>query len=330
MKAEILKALRQRASYISGQELCNQLDVSRTAIWKTIKQLKEEGYQIEAVQNKGYRIVAEPDNLSAHMLASTCKTSWAGKKVYYFEQLDSTNIMAKKLAEEEAEHGSIVVAEVQTLGRGRRGREWSSPKSCGIWATIILKADILPEKAPMLTIVKAMAVMKAISRITGLKPLIKWPNDILLENKKVCGILTEMSAQIDYINYVVIGVGINVHNKEFQGELATKATSIGIELAKMNHCQTIKRAELLAAVLEDFERYYDLFMQTGDVSLMQSEYNDNLINYNALVRVLDPLAPFEGKALGINAYGELLVEQESGIVPVRSGEVSIMGALGYV
>ena len=203
MKAKILRLLRERDGYISGQEICEKLAVSRTAVWKAVGQLKEEGYVIEAVQNKGYRLSEVPDLVTREEIVSRLETEWAGHPTVFLEKTDSTNNEAKRLAEAGASHGTLVVAEFQEAGKGRRGRSWASQRGTGIWMTILLKPEFPPAQAAMLTLVAAMAVADGIQEVTGLHAGIKWPNDIVLSGKKVCGILTEMSAEPDYINHVV-------------------------------------------------------------------------------------------------------------------------------
>lgn len=331
MKTEILRILRQSEEYVSGQELCHQLGVSRTAVWKNIQQLRDKGYEIEAVQNKGYRLIAVPDILSRHEIESICSTKWLGKEIFYYNEVDSTNTEAKRKAEEGAEHGSLVVADMQNAGKGRRGRDWNSPKGEGIFFTILLRPDILPENAPMLTLVMAMAAAKGISQNTGLHTKIKWPNDIVINGKKVAGILTEMSAQIDYINHIVVGTGINVHQSSFPEDLTGKATSIDIELNQQENPEIISRSHLLREILSQFESYYEIYMQTQDLSKLLEEYNYSLVNCGREVRVLDPQGEFQGQALGITEKGSLLVEREDRqIVEISSGEVSVRGVYGYV
>lgn len=325
MKAEILAALRSAKGHISGQELCERLGVSRTAVWKEMKKLKAEGYRIEAVSNKGYRLIGAPDILSAEEIASFCKTSWTGKEVAYYDVTDSTNIQAKRLAEEGAPHGTLVVAGRQESGRGRKGRSWESPAENGIFMTLLLRPQFAPERASMLTIVAAMAVAVAIRKTLGLPAEIKWPNDIVLNKKKICGILTELSTEIDAINYVVVGIGINVSNQKFDEDAAPIATSIVLESGKQVH-----RACLIAAVMEQFEIFYEKFCRRGDLSDIRGEYNQYLANMDKQSRILDPQEPFSGIARGINEKGELLVETESGMRAVSSGEVSVRGIYGYV
>lgn len=325
MKAEILKMLRETDSYVSGQELCNKFGVSRTAVWKAINQLKENGYEIEAVQNKGYHLLSAPDIMDKTELESIHATEWAGCEIYYFDSIDSTNTKAKELAEEGHPSGTLVVADRQTAGKGRRGRSWESPTGIGIFMTLMLKPEINPNNASMLTLVAAMATTRAIRRVTGVPAMIKWPNDIVMNGKKVCGILTEMSAQFDYINHIVIGIGINVHNEDFPEEIAKTASSLYLESG-----QHIHRASLIEAFLEEFEDVYAEYLKTEDMEGLQKEYDAMLVNRGRQVRVLDPREPFEGKAMGITKKGELIVDTWESRKLVSSGEVSVRGIYGYV
>lgn len=331
MKTKILQILRQSEGYTSGQELCEKLGVSRTAVWKAIQQLRENGYEIEAVSNRGYRLAAVPDILSRQEIESLVQTEWLGHNIFYYDEIDSTNTEAKRRAEEGAPHGTLVAADKQNAGRGRRGREWTSPGGQGIFFTILLRPEIEPVNAPMLTLVKAVAVARAIIKCTGLRAEIKWPNDIVINGKKVVGILTEMSAQIDYVNHIVIGTGINVHQTSFPQEMSEKATSLDIELKKNGAASPVLRAQLLEEVLEQFEDCYSVYIRTQDLSGLMEEYNQLLVNKERRVRILDPLGEFEGTALGINKQGSLLVEREDGrIAEISSGEVSVRGIYGYV
>ena len=326
MKTEILKMLRETEGYVSGQELCNKFGVSRTAIWKVINQLKEQGYVIDSVQNKGYHITEAPDVMTEEELQSCRKTKWAGQEIAYFDEIDSTNIKAKELAEQGYPNGTLVVADQQVSGRGRRGRSWESPSGTGIFMTLMLKPEINPNNASMLTLVAALAVAKAIKDVTGLEAQIKWPNDIVINGKKICGILTEMSAQFDYINHIVIGIGINVHNEVFSDEIAHMASSLLLE----SQGKKFRRAEIIEKVLEYFEEYYEIYLETEDLTALTGEYNKILVNMNKPVRVLDPKDEFEGKAMGITAKGELIVDTWESRKLVSSGEVSVRGIYGYV
>ena len=211
MKTEILKLLREQDGYLSGQQICETLGVSRTAVWKVMNQLKEEGYQIEAVPNKGYHLLQTPDILSVSEIESRLTTDHMARKLYYYDVTDSTNTDCKRYMEEEGVHGTLVVADMQRAGKGRRGRSWESPSGHAIFMSLGLKPEISPNKASMLTLVMALAVCDGIAGVTGQETGIKWPNDVVLHQKKICGILTEMSAEPDYINQVNIRVGINVN-----------------------------------------------------------------------------------------------------------------------
>ena len=328
MKAEILRLLKESDGYISGQQLCQQFQVSRTAVWKVIEQLKKEGYKIEAVRNKGYHLVESVDVLSKVEIESQLETRWAGRPVVYYDEIDSTNTRAKELGDkgEFANHGTLFVADRQVAGKGRRGRAWESPSGSSISMTILLHPDMLPNKASELTLIMALAVEEGVEKVTGLKPGIKWPNDIILSGKKICGILTEMSAEIDYINYVVIGVGINVNMEVFPEEIEKVATSLKIETG-----DEVKRADLVAAIMESFEKFYEIFMETQDLSGVMDHYNGLLLNRNQKVRVLEPGHEYEAMALGINSLGELIVRLEDGEErEVYAGEVSVRGVYGYV
>ncbi len=315
----------ERGGFVSGQELSELLGVSRTAIWKAIRQLEESGYEIEAVRNKGYRLVSEPDLLTTEAIASKLSTEWAGQEILSFDEIDSTNNEVKRRAEAGAGHGLLAVSEVQTAGRGRMGRPWSSPAGSGIWMSLLLRPALSPIQASGLTLVMALAVREAIMAMTGADCGIKWPNDIVSEGKKVCGILTEMSAEPDRINHVVIGVGINVTDDSFPEEIRDRAISV------WQICgQKIRRAELIAEILKRFERFYDLYLQNGNMSLLLKDYNAALINRGRKVRVLDPAGGYEAVAEGINASGALIVEKDGQRKEIISGEVSVRGVYGYV
>ncbi len=331
-KSDILTLLRNSKDYVSGQQLCDQFGVSRTAVWKVINQLKEEGYEIESVPRKGYRLVETPkDILSKSEIASRLHTKWAGRKLYYLESTGSTNTDAKRLAEEGEPHGTTIVANMQTAGKGRRGRTWQSPAGANTYFTILLKPDFSPDKASMLTLVMALSVAEAIEEITGLKADIKWPNDIVVHKKKVVGMLTEMSTtpEMDEIQYVVIGVGTNVNYdspENFPEELRPTATSLRMEAGHL-----INRAALTERMLAWFEVNYEKFEETLDLSGLMDSYEKHLINVGAQVRVLDPAGEYTGISRGINAVGELLVEKENGeTINVYAGEVSVRGLYGYV
>ncbi len=346
MKAEMIRLLRESEDHISGQELCDRFQVSRTAVWKAINQLKEEGYVIEAKQNRGYRLLASPDSMEAHELMSRIDTEWAGREVSYKRETGSTNIDCKQLAAQGAPHGTLAVAEAQSGGRGRRGRNWQSPAGTSVYMSLLCRPDFPPDKAPMLTLVMGLSVAEAIGKCTGLDARIKWPNDVVVNGKKVCGILTEMEMGLETkeIQYLVVGVGINANNgfekmqesgsleqarrEAFPEELQRKATSLFLESGEKN--KRILRAVLVQHVMEAFEQNYGLFCRTLDLSLLMERYNGYLVNRDAAVKVLDPGGEYVGVAKGIDKDGDLLVETEEGSVEkVYSGEVSVRGVYGY-
>lgn len=325
MKSEILKLLKESDGYLSGQQLCERFQVSRTAVWKVMDQLKKEGYEIEAVPRKGYRLVESPDVLSAAELESLRHTQWAGKKVVFFKETDSTNMQAKSGGEKGDPHGTLFVAESQKEGRGRRGRSWESPAGESIYMSLLLRPELPPVKAPMLTLVMALAVARAIREQTGAEALIKWPNDIVVGGKKLCGILTEMSTEMTYINYVVIGVGMNVNQNQFSEELKERATSL-----KLEEGRAFQRSAIIASVLERFESYYEQLLKDGNLAGLQSSYNELLVNRGRQVQILEPKNHYEAHASGINEAGELVVTMEDGSVRnIFAGEVSVRGIYGY-
>ena len=325
-KSKVLNLLRNSEDYISGQKLCEELYVSRTAVWKVIEQLKQDGYEIEAVRNKGYLLKEIPDILSQAEIESQIKTNWAGREVCYVPQIDSTNIRAKILGDEGAPEGTLVVSDEQLKGRGRRGRDWSSPAGSSIYMTLLLRPDCHPSKAPGLTLVMALSIAQAVEKITGEKVGIKWPNDIVMNGKKVCGILTEMSMEADYIQYVVIGAGINVNTDEFPKELEGLATSLSLETGRQ-----YLRSEIIASVMEHFEENVKKYFETEDMTNLKEDYEALLLNKDSEVRVLSPGHEYLAKALGINEKGELLVQKEDGTMEeVYAGEVSVRGVYNYV
>ena len=328
MKQKILRMLREAEAYVSGQELCDRFGVSRTAVWKVINGLKDEGYEIISVPRRGYYLKSVPDILSESEIASCMRTKWLGRQVVYFEETDSTNTQAKRLAEEGAESGTLVVADMQTAGKGRRGRSWQQSSGTMISMTFILKPEFPPDEASMLTLVAAHSVAKAIEEETGLTASIKWPNDIIINGKKIVGILTEMSLSVeqDCIHYVVVGIGINVNLTEIPEEIRETATSLSLETGR-----SIGRSKLIARVMEYFEKDYEQFLETGDLSGILDSYNAHLISMDREVRILDPKGEYTGISRGMNRVGELLVEREDGsTVNVYAGEVSVRGLYGYV
>ena len=259
------------------------------------------------------------------MELKTLETAWAGKTCLCFDTLDSTNDYGKILSEKQKVHGTLIVADTQTAGKGRRGRAWQSPKGSSVSMSLCLEPKLPTERAAGLTLVMALSVASAIEEMTGEKAMIKWPNDIVLNGKKICGILTEMFVrEKDYV--VIIGVGINVNILEFPPEIRNIATSLCLECGKK-----ISREDLMKATMKHFESFYEKYEVSGDFSLLKGQYEKRLVNRNSQVKVLDPKEPFEGIAKGIDELGNLLVLCEDGqLKSVCSGEVSVRGLYGYV
>ena len=251
-------------------------------------------------------------------------------KRYHFETIDSTNKKAKELAQSGCPHGTLVTADAQVAGIGRRGRSWSSEKGAGIYMSMVLRPEVETDKAAMLTLVAAMAVEQAVKQIINklgadATAMIKWPNDIVLQKKKLSGILTELGLIGTAIDYVIVGIGINVNNKQFPEEIAQTATSLCLELGA-----DIDKEMLITEVWEQFRVYYEQFLQTEDLSLFQEEYEGLLVNREEQVKVLDPLGEYIGVARGITKTGELIVDTDAGVRYVSGGEVSVRGIYGYV
>ena len=315
VQSEIRKNLLEvfsnaNGEFISGQKLSEQLGCSRTAVWKHIEDLRNEGYELEAVRKLGYRILTKPDKISGNEIQLGLETKSLGRNIHFEESVTSTQAIAHKLAYEGAVEGTLVVAEEQTTGRGRLDRAWYSPKHTGVWMSLILRPQIPPSQAPQLTLLAAVGVVQAIQEVTGLEPDIKWPNDILIHQKKLVGILTELQAETDRINSVIIGIGINVNQElnHFPESLHSIASSLSIEKGKK-----IDRAKLIQVILLKIEKLYKEYLQHGFkvVKLLWESYATS-IGKQIIARTLN--GSIEGKAIGIDEEGVLLLEDEAGVV----------------
>ena len=325
MKKTILELLRNTKEYISGQEISNQLGISRTAVWKNIQSLQNEGYRIEAVRNKGYHLVETPNDVTFMEVRHTLSTKWIGNELYCYDKIDSTNLQIKRLAEEGKEEGTLAIADCQEAGRGRRGRAWVSPSGEGLWMSLLLRPKFSIDKASMITLLVALAVTRGIQKETGLQTQIKWPNDIVYKGRKICGILTEMTIEEDCINYVVVGVGINVNTESFPEELKEKAISL-----KMILQTDIKRASLANEIWLAFEQLYPQFLQVQDLSFIKEEYDKNLVNQNQPIYLMEKNGSRQVTQLGLGIDGGLEVRNEAEEEEhIYSGEISIRGVYGY-
>lgn len=260
------------------------------------------------------------------------KTTWAGSQIIYFDKTDSTNTRAWQAQNEQSTgNGALFVADCQLQGRGRRGRSWDSPVGKNIYFSLVLRSRLKAYQAPMTTLVMALSVARAIAAHTGLRAEIKWPNDIVVQGKKVCGILTEMKPAGENVDFIVIGVGINVGKQLFAPELADKATDLSSCCEQSGAKTEICREELLAEILEAFEKDYAQLESVGDLSQLRPGYEELLVNQNRPVQVLEPAGAYVGIARGITDTGELLVDTEGGSCKrVYAGEVSVRGVYGYV
>lgn len=321
LRKKLLDAFTEHSGeYLSGQYLADLIGCSRTAVWKHIEDLRHEGFELEAIRRKGYRIIKAPDLVTANEIRLGLKTSIIGQQIHYKESVDSTQKIAHRLGLENVPEGTVVIADEQVGGKGRLGRLWHSPKSTGIWMSIILRPNIPLPKAPQLTLLTAVAVVQAIEDCTGLEPSIKWPNDILLGGKKVTGILTELQAEADRIHSVIIGIGMNVNQKseDFPAELHSIATSLMLEKG-----EAINRAELIQAVFSRLEKLYLIYLDKGfrPIKLLWESYAIS-IGKKITARTLS--GSIVGVARGITDDGVLLLEDDSGTVhSIYSADIEI-------
>lgn len=317
---KILKILRsEQYGYVSGEEICKAAGVSRTAIWKHMEKLREDGYEIDASPHLGYRLVHAPDRLIPSEIKWNLKTKIFGKEVLSYNKLNSTNDLAYGLAEKSAKEGVIVLAEEQARGRGRFGRSWVSPPKSGIYLSCILRPDMPPNEIPRITLLAAVSVAKAIRQTCGLEAMIKWPNDILIRGKKVCGILTEMKAEQDTIRFVIVGLGINV-NTPLEA-LPKGASSVKEELRAAGSDIAVSRVELAKRVLELLEENYIRMKKEGFDSMIE-EWKNLSAMLGARIKVILPNRTFEGQAHDIDSDGSLVVRLDSGISEkVSSGDI---------
>lgn len=326
IRSDILSVLRQNVgNSVSGEKLGRQFNVSRAAIGKQIQRLRREGYDIESTTNQGHRLRCLPDLLRPEEVEPGLTTQILGRKIHYFSELATTNDEAKKLALTGCPEGTLIIAEEQTGGRGRLARGWFSPATKGIWFSVVLRPPFPPQEAPKCTLMAAVAVNRAIRQTTGISCGIKWPNDILCNGRKLVGILTEMSAEMDAINYVVIGMGINVNvaTEEFPAELRTIATSLLREGGRQ-----VSRLELFLAILKQLDSIYQE-VQAGGFAPVLAAWRQESITLEQPVQVVGPDKSFAGVAIDIDADGALLVETERGIEKVIAGDVSIRAAGVY-
>ena len=309
MDEEILRLLRERPSgFLSGEEISRRLKVSRTAIWKRMKHLRALGYGIEASTRTGYRLIRSPDLLSPSEVKPLLRTKWMGRTIHHFHTLDSTNTKAYQLALNGAEEGEVVIAESQKKGRGRLGREWFSPSFLNLYLSVILRPKIPPHQAPLITLMAAVATADAIQKFSGLLPLIKWPNDILLGGRKVAGLLNEIHSEMDRIHFVILGIGMNLNmdRKLFSKEIREGATSLKREMG-----QAISRKAFLQNLLQELEGWYEVFLKEGGAPVLKAWREQARIKGRS-VQVKSFGETLVGSAVDVDSDGALILETEDG------------------
>ena len=317
MEEKILKIFKQRpGSYVSGEELSKMLGVSRTSIWKHIENLRKTGYEIAAIPHLGYRLTKIPDEFLPQEISSDLGTKFIGGKIHSFKAVESTNDLAYRMAEEGAAEGTVVLTGEQTGGKGRMGRRWTSPRG-GAYLSLILKPKLLPAETPKITLLAAVGVANAIRKSSGLNCLIRWPNDILICSKKICGILTEMKAEQDTTQFLIIGIGVNINTAS--KSLPAGATSVSQELNR-----DVSKVELTKQVLREIEAQYNLFNKEG-FSAIKNQWRNLSAILGKRVKITSQAGVIEGQASDIDNSGALLVRLDSGFTEkVTSGDVVLL------
>ncbi|MFO7247341.1 MAG: biotin--[acetyl-CoA-carboxylase] ligase [Bacillota bacterium] len=308
---ELIRRLKAaRGQFVSGEELSRVLGVSRTAIWKHVEELRQAGYRVEAVRKAGYRLVAAPDRLYPVEVQDGLKATRFGREVVYFDAIASTQIEAHRRAEAGAPEGLVVAADVQTGGRGRLGRTWHSPPDAGIWMSLVLRPEVPLARVPQLTLVAAVSLADTLAEHTGLSVGIKWPNDLFAGGRKVCGILTELAAEADRVHFVILGIGLNVNQKEedFPPELRARAGSLAMAAGR-----SFSRVALTQRLLEGLETDYDTYLREG-FAPFKRRWEARAISLGRRVVARTPGGEFVGVARGIDDDGALLLEQGNGTI----------------
>ncbi|HEX2945123.1 MAG TPA: biotin--[acetyl-CoA-carboxylase] ligase [Clostridia bacterium] len=330
MKYKILRRLKEaEPGYVSGGELGKLLEVSRTAIWKYIAELRQEGYMIEASSRKGYRLLPSEQTLNSYEIAEGLDTAVIGRKVEYYDSVDSTNNLAKIRAAAGCDDGTAIVAGCQTAGRGRLGRGWESPPGKGIYISVVLRPDMAPAETQILTLAAAVAAADAIKASTGIETGIKWPNDLVIEGRKVCGILLEMSSEADSVNYLVLGIGINFsHDRgDFSDELKEKAVSLRMAASNigLDKEKQFGKLSVIRAILYEMDRIYRLILDGGQEQVLE-RWRKQTVTLGRTVSFKLQGSDYSGTVVDITSDGKLSVECLDGVRrDLYSGEVSVSG-----
>ncbi|MBO9598710.1 MAG: biotin--[acetyl-CoA-carboxylase] ligase [Cohnella sp.] len=308
--------------YVSGEEISRKLNVSRTAIWKQVRKLEAEGYEIEATPRLGYRLLGKPSRLTVQELLPKLNTQSFGRNLRLFDVVGSTQDELRSLAEQGAPEGTVVIAEQQTNGRGRMGRAWVSPAGKGVWMSLLLRPSVPLPLTPQLTLLAAVALSRAITRLVPLTIGIKWPNDLLVDGRKISGILLESAAEDERLRYVVVGLGISVNldEEDYPEELLERAISL-----KMAAGRPVSRSELIAEVLEQFERLYALYLEQGFAPI-RALWEAHAVTLNRTVTLTTPQGAIEGVPRELDDMGGLRVELPDGSFrTIYSAEVNATG-----
>lgn len=314
MENKIVDFLKKKQDYVSGDHIAQRLGISRQALWKHIQDLKDSGYDIVAVPHLGYRLVSSPDRLFPSEISRHLNTRFIGKKIYYFDTVGSTMDIALQLGIKGSSEGTIVLAEAQTKGRGRLGRDWHSPKYKGIYMSFILRPEIHPGLTPVLTLLSAVSICEATKEVAGLDMQIKWPNDIVIHSKKIGGILTELNAEMDEVRFVIIGIGLNVNNDK-KALLPSAASLKDIKKKDIN------RVELLQEILRRIETNYLIFQKKGSQSIIE-KWRDYNITLGRRIKVLYHREHIEAEAVDIDDDGGLLIRNDSGLIQkITAGDI---------
>jgi BirA family transcriptional regulator, biotin operon repressor / biotin---[acetyl-CoA-carboxylase] ligase len=315
---KLIHLLAQNATVVvPGPKIAAEIGISRSTVWDWIEKLRELGVEIKGLPATGYQLARLPDLLVPSVLRPELSEGKIGHKIVHFFRIDSTNTVALRMASDGAHHGTVVLAEEQTAGRGRFGRAWYSEKSSGIYVSIILRPPLAPSAAPVLTLMAGVAAQAAIDRATSLATDIRWPNDLLLNGRKLCGILTEMNAEVDRLHAVVIGIGINVNHQEIPDELRSIATSLRIEGGKV-----YSRAQILAALLREMEQHYELLLREGNQAIIQRWTAVSSYAQGKRIRVLTGNGEFQAVTAGLEPNGALRVRRDDGREePLVAGEI---------
>lgn len=319
VKNNILNMLKaDQAEYISGEYICQQLNVSRTAIWKYIEQLRRDGYDIEARPRAGYRLLFSPDILEPSEWISGISTKIIGKKVKYFKAVTSTNDIGKDLARQGTAEGTVIVAEEQTNGKGRLGRTWQAPPQSGLCFSVVLYPKVNPMEVTQFTVLTAVAIVGALAKAYDIEAKVKWPNDVYIDGLKVCGILAEMAAEADRVKYLVLGIGVNVNQTRDDFKVLDTATSVREKAGNR-----VSRVNLLKAVLEELDRLYYLW-QTKGFAPLKLMWKEAALWYGSNVTVNGLNEAWHGKIEDIDDNGELILKLDDGsLKKFYSGEVSL-------